>query len=71
MADVNCRGYGMVMSPWRCLQNQLSFFCFDDWPCWTCPNPVTIALPPEMAQGKRKPRPKGMSLAVAKSLGLY
>ncbi|TSA13564.1 MAG: hypothetical protein D4R73_00630 [Deltaproteobacteria bacterium] len=46
MKTVECTGYGRQMTPWQCLENQLSLYCLPGWPCETCEGAVTIQIPP-------------------------
>lgn len=66
LTEIVCAGYRMRMSPWRCLQNQLSDYCLPGWPCWTCDTMVTLALSGEGARIRRgadltvvEPKPGG------------
>jgi len=76
---VECRGYGVTLTPWACLENQLSPMCLPGWPCESCETAVGVAVTPPLNEGKvmraisRKPSSydrKSMSRAVARSLGL-
>ena len=40
---MKCRAYQTELSPWGCLENQLSPMCLPGWPCETCEEGVTIA----------------------------
>ena len=42
---VECRGYGVTLTPWWCIENQLSDYCLPGFPCHTCEAGVTI-IPP-------------------------
>jgi len=74
---VNCQGYGATLTPWSCIENQLSLYCLPGWPCHECEGVgITVALPKTVA-GRRdacptKPKtiPKDMTRAVAASMGL-
>jgi hypothetical protein len=79
---VDCRGYGVLLTPWNCLENQLSLFCLPGFPCHDCE--VGVGLGPAGVELRRhrlktcatdrKPKTqdilKGMSRAVARDLGL-
>ncbi len=39
-----CNGYGLIITPWWCLENQLSPMCLPGFPCHDCPQAVAIAL---------------------------
>jgi hypothetical protein len=45
LGRLDCRGYGVVLTPWRCIENQLSLFCLPGWPCECCEKAVTIQIP--------------------------
>lgn len=51
---VECAGYGVRLTPWQCLENQLSLYCLPGWPCETCEGAVTIQIPPNppLAKGE-------------------
>jgi hypothetical protein len=42
LKTVECTGYGVRLSPWQCLWNQLSVFCLPGFPCETCEKAVSI-----------------------------
>jgi len=42
VGPVECRGYGVTLTPWWCIENQLSDFCLPGFPCHTCEAGVTI-----------------------------
>ena len=81
IGPVECHGYGITLTPWGCIENQLSDFCLPGFPCHDCETGVTIRtagrmpVPLEKANRKlktenRKQVLKGMSRAVARDLGL-
>lgn len=47
LKPVECAPYGREMTPWQCLENQLSLYCLPGWPCETCEGAVTIQIPPD------------------------
>ena len=50
-----CRPYGVTMTPWRCVENQLSEYCLPGWPCHECDQAVTI-IPKIKPKPMKKPR---------------
>lgn len=41
---IECREYGVRLSPWHCIENQLSLYCLPGWPCETCELAVSIRI---------------------------
>ena len=39
-----CSGYKMRMTPWRCVENQLSPMLMPDFPCHTCTQAVGVGV---------------------------
>jgi len=62
-----CDGYRTELKPQDCIDNQLSIFCLPDFPCYSCNQAVVLAI----AEKKKEKVsiPKGMTKAVAKSMG--
>ena len=60
---MKCRGYHRDLTPWACLENQLSPMCLPGWPCHECRQGVRIAV------NRRKPKtiPKALTRAVARA----
>ena len=80
---IACDGYKLTLTPWRCIENQLSDYCLPGFPCHECEAGVSIIPPSPLktggdarsANGKRKTANrkqvlKTMSRAVARDLGL-
>lgn len=75
---VECRGYGVTLTPWWCLENQLLAWGLLGWPCHECGEAVGIGISAEMQKNmtkimpkpKRRRAPQGMTPAVARALGL-
>ena len=44
MKPVECAGYGVSLTLWQCLENQLSPYCLPGWPCETCEEAVGIVV---------------------------
>lgn len=67
---ITCDGYQLTMTPWRCIENQLSDFCLPGFPCHVCQAGVGLGL--RMAGGDARPTwdKKTMTRAVARDLGL-
>ena len=66
-----CKGYNKEMELWDCIKNQLSIFCLPHFPCHSCEGGVSISIPIPVAKNTVKNKiPKGMSKAVAKSMGI-
>lgn len=68
-----CTGYRVNISFWNCIENQLSDFCFPEFPCHTCEAALTIALPPRQQAPLKVRYPKdwkNMTPAVRRSYGL-
>jgi hypothetical protein len=42
MENIECRGYGVSLSPWNCIENQVSLYCLPGWPCETCETAVCL-----------------------------
>ncbi|MHB9074641.1 MAG: hypothetical protein ACYC6G_14080 [Desulfobaccales bacterium] len=42
-AVVDCRGYKIRITPWACIENQLSTMCLPGWPCEECEEAVSVA----------------------------
>jgi len=85
LKTVDCKGYRTRLTPWECIENQLSIFCLPGWPCHTCPEARGLGLPPDLTKkeaacqperqtstGKQVVNydPKTMSRAVARAMGL-
>jgi len=51
--QMECRGYSSTLTPWRCIENQLSDFCLPGWPCHDCGRAVGLALPLETKPSAR------------------
>jgi hypothetical protein len=50
--SLECRGYGVTLTPWWCIENQLSDFCLPGFPCHDCEAGVTIIPPaPPLEKG--------------------
>ncbi|MFA5381802.1 MAG: hypothetical protein WC356_01460 [Candidatus Micrarchaeia archaeon] len=65
-----CKGYGVEMSFFHCLENQLSDFCLPDFPCHTCEAPLTINPAPRRQPAMKIRYPKdwaNMTPAVRRS----
>jgi hypothetical protein len=59
------------MTPWRCIENQLSPMCLPEFPCHDCETAVGLAIAyAKMSRQKKSWDPKTMTRAVAKDLGL-
>lgn len=76
-AAVDCQGYHAVLTPWRCIENQLSPMCLPGWPWHECEGVGLGLAQPKIVAGRRdagptkpKPIPQGMTRAVAVALGL-
>lgn len=67
---ITCKGYGVEMTPWRCIENQLSPMCLPDFPCHNCETPVGVGLAAKTPSRKRRWDKKTMSRTVARDLGL-
>lgn len=66
-----CEGYRLTMKPWRCIENQLSDYCMEGWPCLDCETGVGLAIAhAKMPKCKAGWDRKTMSRSVARDLGL-
>ena len=54
---ITCDGYGLSLTPWRCIENQLSDFCLPGFPCHECEAGVSIIPPsPPLKKGGEQER---------------
>ncbi|MHB9075822.1 MAG: hypothetical protein ACYC6G_20155 [Desulfobaccales bacterium] len=42
-AVVDCTGYKVKITPWACIENQLSTMCLPGWPCEECEEAIGVA----------------------------
>jgi len=57
LGPVECSGYGLTLTPWWCIENQLSDYCLPGFPCHECEAGVTIIPPsPPLEKGGEKDR---------------
>lgn len=55
MKPIECAGYKVSLTPWHCLENQLSLYCLPGFPCETCEAAGTIQIPPFKAGEDARP----------------
>lgn len=66
-----CNGYGVEMSLWNCVENQLSDFCLPCFPCHECPAAITLRIAPQKRLKLTIDYDRmGMTPAVARAMGL-
>ncbi len=44
IGPIECQGYGATLTPWWCIENQLSIYCLPDFPCHDCQAAVGIRV---------------------------
>lgn len=54
MGKFYCQAYGVTLSPWRCIENQLSLYCLPGWPCETCESAIVLRIASRDASAARE-----------------
>jgi hypothetical protein len=58
LGAVECSGYRLTLTPWWCIENQLSDYCLPGFPCETCEAGVTIRTTGWKPVPLKKPKPQ-------------